>query len=158
MDDGASPERRFSEAAAVGMGIDLEIATLAKTLAHARALPSAAALSVNVSPALVLDLRLGELLKEYRDERTIVLEITEREAVEDYGVLREAISRIPVPVQWAIDDAGAGYSSLRHIVELRPHHVKLDRGLINDIALDPARQAMVAGLLHFSNAIGAGRS
>ena len=32
--------------------------------------------------------------------------------------------------------------------------MKLDRALIADIALDPARQALVAGLLHFSKALG----
>jgi EAL domain-containing protein (putative c-di-GMP-specific phosphodiesterase class I) len=40
----------------------------------------------------------------------------------------------------AIDDAGAGYSSFRHIVELRPDFVKLDFGLVRSIEDDPARQ------------------
>jgi EAL domain-containing protein (putative c-di-GMP-specific phosphodiesterase class I) len=60
--------------------------------------------------------------------------------------------------QWAgeartVDDAGAGYVSLRHIIELRPRHVKLDRGLITGIRADPIRRAPVAGMLHFAGAI-----
>ncbi len=52
----------------------------------------------------------------------------------------------------AIDDAGAGFSSLRHILELRPAYVKLDRSLVPDVDRDPARQALVAGMQHFAAA------
>lgn len=152
-DDGVAPDVHFAEAAAVGLGIELEIATLRSALASATALPADAFLSVNVSPALVLDrTRLEMVLRDA--ERAIVLEITEREPVDDYAALRTAISTVVAPLRWAIDDAGAGYASLRHILELRPQFVKLDRELIAGIALDPARQALVAGLLHFSEAVG----
>lgn len=152
-DDGVTPDVHFAEAAAVGLGLELEVATLHAALTSATALPSHAFLSVNVSPALVLDRKRLELV--LRDaERAIVLEITEREPVDDYAELRSAISTIVAPLRWAIDDAGAGYASLRHILELRPQFVKLDRQLIAGIALDPARQALVAGLLHFSEAVG----
>jgi EAL domain-containing protein (putative c-di-GMP-specific phosphodiesterase class I) len=55
---------------------------------------------------------------------------------------------------WAVYDAGAGYASLRHIIELRPRYVKLDRGLVTGINADPIRQALVAGMLHFASSIG----
>ena len=152
-DDGVAPDVHFAEAAAVGMGIEIELATLRSALAAAAPLPRDTFLSVNVSPALVLDrTRLEVVLRDA--ERAIVLEITERDPVDDYAALRTAISTIVAPLRWAIDDAGAGYASLRHIIELRPQFVKLDRQLITGIALDPARQALVAGLLHFSRAVG----
>ena len=47
-----------------------------------------------------------------------------------------------------------GLCEPRHILELRPHFVKLDRALIANVADDPARQALFAGLLHFSQALG----
>jgi len=50
----------------------------------------------------------------------------------------------------AVDDAGAGYSGLRHILELRPQFVKLDLSLVRHVDTDPARQAMVAGMAHFA--------
>ena len=50
----------------------------------------------------------------------------------------------------AIDDAGAGFSSLRHILETSPAWVKLDIGLVRGVDTDPARQALVAGLVHFA--------
>jgi EAL domain-containing protein (putative c-di-GMP-specific phosphodiesterase class I) len=53
-----------------------------------------------------------------------------------------------------VDDAGAGFASLRHILELRPTFVKLDRWLVADLQSDDARQAMIVGLRHFSRATG----
>jgi PAS domain S-box-containing protein len=152
-DDRCLPEGRFAQATASGLGIELEQATLLAILDAARDLPAGGFLSVNVSPAFILDgSRLQEALADV--PRSVVLEITERERVDDYAELRAAISRIGIPLRWAIDDAGAGFASLRHILELRPQFVKLDRGLIAGIALDPIRQALAAGLLHFSHALG----
>jgi EAL domain-containing protein (putative c-di-GMP-specific phosphodiesterase class I) len=50
----------------------------------------------------------------------------------------------------AVDDAGAGYTSLSHILELHPDFVKLDISLVRDIDTNPARQAMIAGMCHFA--------
>ncbi len=50
----------------------------------------------------------------------------------------------------AVDDAGAGFASLRHILELDPAFVKLDISLIRGIDRDPAKQALVAGMRHFT--------
>ena len=153
--DGTAPDARFAQAIAVGLGMEFEVATLGAALRAAQALPTREAyLSVNVSPALVLEgARLGAVLSAAGD-RQVVLEITEREPVDDYGLLRAAISQIGLSLRWAVDDAGAGYANLRNILELRPQYVKLDRTLVAGIALDPARQALVAGLLHFSEALG----
>lgn len=95
---------------------------------------------------------LTEVLREAT--RPIVLELTEREPIDDYTAVREAIAGLDAAVDWAIDDAGAGYASLRHIIELRPRYVKLDRGLVTGINADPIRQALVAGMLHFASSIG----
>ena len=53
-------------------------------------------------------------------------------------------------VRLAVDDAGAGFASLRHILELDPAFVKLDISLIRGIDRDPAKQALVAGMRHFA--------
>lgn len=146
--DGARPDRRFADAAAVGLGLELESATLAAALGAARDLPSDAFVSLNVSPDLVLaGDRLAVLLAE--PPRSIVLEITEHMPVADYPALRRALEALG-PVRFAIDDAGAGYSSFRHIVELGPEFVKIDIGLVRAIERDPARQAFVAGMVYFA--------
>jgi PAS domain S-box-containing protein len=151
--DGSPPERRFSDAEAIGLGIEFETATLRMAVDAAEALPGGVPLSVNVSPAYVTGHgAVADLVA--RSSRPMVLEITEREPIEDYGAFREAVAGLDVAVDWAVDDAGAGYASLRHIIEIRPRFVKLDRGLVADINADPIRQALVMGMLHFANSIG----
>lgn len=147
--DGSPPDRVFAEAAACGLGRDLELATLAIALETAKRLPAEAWLSVNVSPELVLaggDLR--NLLA--RAGRPIVVEMTEHAPSADYPALRAALGALGDHVRTAVDDAGAGYSSFRHIVELEPDFVKIDIGLVRTIDRDRARQAFVAGLDYFS--------
>jgi PAS domain S-box-containing protein len=150
--DGSPPEGRFADAATVGLGIELETAALGAALEHARRLPDGLCLSLNVSPRFALD--HGSLAKVLgRAGRRLVLELTEREPIDDYAALRASIAQLEL-VDWAVDDAGAGYASLRHIIELRPRYVKLDRGLVTGINADPIRQALVTGMLHFASSIG----
>jgi PAS domain S-box-containing protein len=150
--DGVAPDRRFDDAHTIGLGVELEMATLSAALEAARTLPADASLSVNLSPRLVMQqARLAPLLR--RSERPLILEVTEREPIDDYVAFRRAVKRLG-GVAWAVDDAGAGYASLRHIIELRPDYVKLDHGLVSAIPSDPIRQALVAGMLHFATSIG----
>lgn len=147
--DGIPPDRVFADAAACGLGGDLELATLDAALAAAERLPPDAWLSLNVSPDLVLTgTELRTLLG--RTSRPLVVEMTEHAPVADYPALRAALATLGDHVRTAVDDAGAGWSSFRHIVELEPDFVKLDIGLVRAIERDRARQAFVAGLDYFS--------
>ena len=57
-------------------------------------------------------------------------------------------------VRLAIDDAGAGFASLKHIVRLLPEFIKLDLFLIRNIHEDPVKRAVVAGMLGVASQIG----
>lgn len=138
----------FAAAARVGLGLELEIVTLRAALAAAKALPPEAFVSLNVSPELMLSGRLAELLAG--EKREVVLEITEHVAISDYVVLRRSLIGLGTRVRLAVDDAGAGFASFRHILELAPDFVKLDIDLVRGIDTDPARQALVAGMTHFA--------
>ena len=153
-DDGSSPELRFAEASAVGRGFDLELATLACALDSASHLPDDVYVSLNVTPGLLSPGTGGlqSLLESAPCQ--VVLEITEREAIDDYDVVRSALSGFVPTVRLSIDDAGAGFASLRHVVMLQPDFVKLDRTWVSGIHVEPTKQAMVAGLVHFANATG----
>lgn len=153
-DDGSTPQERFMLAASVGLGGALEEATLRAALRDAQALPADAWLSLNVSPTMILTAQPLAGLVE-RAGRRVVLEITEHAAVGDYALFRQAFAAFPRGVDLAIDDAGAGYASFRHILELRPRYVKLDRGLIRSIERDAARLALIAGLVQSARASGA---
>ncbi len=151
--DGANPEVMFAEAARVDLGVQLEMATLEVALTAAEALPPAAWLNLNASPELIL---AGEPLRSRlaTSSRRLVVEVTEQSAITDYPAFRAAMVALGPNVEFAVDDAGTGFASLRHIVELRPAFVKLDRSLIAGIESDEARQAMVVGLCHFARVTG----
>lgn len=149
----ASPDGVFAAAARLGIGLEFEAATLGAALGEAMLLPEQGDLHLNVSPDLVLaGTALSAVLRS--SGRPVVLEITEHREIADYGALRAALERLPQPVRVAVDDAGAGFASLHHILELRPTSVKLDRSLVADVDADRARQALVAGLTHFATRTG----
>lgn len=151
--DGSQPDRRFIEAESVGMALRLEAATLTVALGALPLMPAGAALAINVSPAMILERRvLKRLLDPIREP--IILEVTEHRPIQDYEAVRQALWDLPGTVGLAIDDAGAGFASLRHVIELRPEYVKLDRGLIAGLDRDYARRAVVAGMVQFARTAG----
>jgi EAL domain-containing protein (putative c-di-GMP-specific phosphodiesterase class I)/CheY-like chemotaxis protein len=147
--DGTRPDLRFAEAEAVGLGPEFELATIRRALAAGASLPSDAFLSINVSPGFVLtgDRRFRQLIKAFG--RPLVLELTEHVPIDDYSLVRKALAKLG-DVGIAVDDAGAGYASLRHILELRPTFAKLDISLVRGIDQDELRQAIAAGFGYFA--------
>jgi PAS domain S-box-containing protein len=152
-DDGTRPDLTFGAARLAGLGTALEAATLRVSLAAADDLPPGPWVSLNVSPALVLEDGLLEDILRTRT-RPVVLEMTEHELIEDYVALRTALERLGPDVRVAVDDAGAGVANFRHLVELRPDVVKMDISLVRDINADVTRQALAVGLLHFARSTG----
>jgi len=149
--DGRPPDVVFTEAGSAGVGLELEAATLLRTIDAAQGLPVGPWLGLNVSAAMILDGgTLGRLLK--RRTRPIVLEITEHEAISDYGAVRAAVTLLGPDVRLAVDDAGAGVANFTHIVELRPDFVKIDASLVAGVNSDLTRQALIVGLHHFAQA------
>ncbi|MGZ6273902.1 MAG: EAL domain-containing protein [Candidatus Limnocylindrales bacterium] len=147
--DGMRPDLRFAEAHAAGMGVRLETACIREQLEASSSLPPGTWLSLNVSPALATAV-VPLISSLERADRDIVLEITEHVEIDDYRPLLAALDFVRGRARLAIDDAGAGYAGLRHILEIRPQFVKLDISLVRHIDTDPARQAMVAGMAHFA--------
>ncbi|MDP9482382.1 MAG: EAL domain-containing response regulator [Chloroflexota bacterium] len=152
-DDGTRPEVRFEEAVEVGLGPDFELASIRAALDGGVRLPGDAFLSINVSPGFVLegDRTFRRLVKG--STRPLVLELTEHVPIDDYPRVRDALAMLG-DVGLAVDDAGAGYASLRHILELRPTYAKLDISLVRGIDEDDLRQALAAGLQYFAQKVG----
>ena len=112
-------------------------------------------LSVNVSAAAVCDRRMAGILEGVPGHR-IVLEITEHVRVADYERLHRALDRLRVNgFRVAVDDAGAGFAGLQHILRLRPDIIKLDLSLTQGIDVDPIRRALGLSLVGFARDIGA---
>lgn len=150
-DDGVRPDLRFIEAHTCGFGVQLEAACAIAAVEAARRLPAGLWLSLNFSPAAVLDGCVTDIVAAC--DRPSAIEITEHTKISDYRAVLAAV-RACGPVKLSVDDAGAGYASLRHILELQPDTVKLDVALVRGIDTDPARQALVAGMCHFTTQTG----
>lgn len=107
-------------------------------------IPDGQYLALNLSPRVVFDLseRAGDL--EQVDLGRLVLELTEETAVDYYPALPTRLAPLrALGLRVAIDDAGAGYSSLLPIVELQPDIIKIDKSLIGGIAADHPRRSAI---------------
>ena len=151
------PDRWFAEAEQVGLGVELDLLAVEIALVAAEQLPARGYVSINVTPAALQSPSLQELLgaAALPGER-LVVEITEHVSVEDYQTLRQPLEALrAMGVRLAVDDAGAGYASFRHILRLRPEFIKLDQEITRDIQLDPARRALAAAVVMFALDVGA---
>jgi EAL domain-containing protein (putative c-di-GMP-specific phosphodiesterase class I) len=151
--EGRGPDDWFAEAAAVGLGIDLELAAVRAAVRGLKHLPPEVYLAINVSPEVLLSGRLTSIMEEIPPGR-IVLEVTEHAIIRDFVEFRQALAPLRGRVRIAIDDAGAGYSGLRHILDIRPDIIKLDMSLTRGIDKDPARTALGSALITFAAQIG----
>lgn len=149
-----SPDQWFHAAHEVGVGLDLELHAIENALAALDRFPRPVSLGINSSAELILSGRLAPLLHDV-DVKRIMIEITEHATVSDYDALVRALHPLrELGAGLAIDDAGAGYASMRHILNLKSDVIKLDMSLTRDIDSDPSRRALARGLISFAHDIG----
>ncbi|HUY21110.1 MAG TPA: EAL domain-containing protein [Acidimicrobiales bacterium] len=143
------PDAWFADAKACGLGVELEVAALRSALGQLNRLPPGLYLSLNASADTLMSQEFRAAVAGAPAER-IVLELTEHDSVDDYGALQATIEELRAHgVRLAVDDAGAGFSSFRHILNLRPDIIKLDIALTRGIDADPARRALGSAMLTF---------
>lgn len=144
------PDQWFAEAVELELGVQLELTAIQQALQGLDRIPAHAYLSVNASHRAAMTPRLLETLGP-RAHRVMV-EITEHEPISDYPRLGAALAALRARgTRVAIDDAGAGFASLRHTLQLAPDHVKLDISLTRSIDTDRARRAMASALISFAD-------
>lgn len=148
-----APDRCFEQAAEVGLGVDLELAAAKSAVRDFAALPPECYLAINLSPAALLDERLSPALAG-GDPHRLVLEITEHAAIEDYAEFARVLAPLRARgMKLAVDDVGAGFASMRHILRLRPDIIKLDISLTRNIDADTGAAALAAALVTFGEKI-----
>jgi EAL domain-containing protein (putative c-di-GMP-specific phosphodiesterase class I) len=152
-----SPEVWFDDAASVGYGPELEFLAMETALDAAARLPAHLYVSVNLSPQACLDPRLHGIVQDSQVQPArIVLELTERTAVDDYEHLAAALARQRSSgLRIAVDDACAGFASMRHILQLQPELIKLDRHIVAGIDGNHGQRALCAAMVEFATQIGA---
>jgi EAL domain-containing protein (putative c-di-GMP-specific phosphodiesterase class I)/CheY-like chemotaxis protein len=149
------PDAWFAEAHEVGLGPELELFAVRLACERAEAIPEGMFMAVNVSPVTTERPELLQLLEGCPVDH-IVLEVTEHARVEDYPRFRVAIERVrELGASLAVDDAGAGFASLRHILELDAELIKLDGSLTQSLEADPRRRSLAAALIEFGRESGA---
>ena len=147
------PDQWFAEAVRLELGIQLELTAIREALNALPKLPPDVYLSVNASHHAAMSPDLPAILDAAGPR--IVVEITEHEAVEDYGPLLRSLDTLRASgCRVAIDDAGAGYASLRHTLQLAPDIVKVDISLTRDIDSDRGRRALASALISFADEMG----
>ncbi len=144
------PEVWFREAHEIGLGVRLELNAILTALEGLREVEGDFYVSLNVSPQTVISGEIAGYLDAVAPER-LVLEITEHAHVEDYAALRDRLAPLRrMGMRIAVDDAGAGYASMRHVLAISPDIIKLDMTLTRSIDSDSPRRALAAALIAFA--------
>jgi EAL domain-containing protein (putative c-di-GMP-specific phosphodiesterase class I) len=148
------PNQWLAEAARIGLGTELEFAIVRQACAGFGSIPSDLALAVNLSPTAILSPGFDSLFRGLPVHR-IIVEVTEHEAIENYRDVEHALEPLRRSgLRLAVDDAGAGYSSFKHVLYLKPNLIKLDMSLIRAVNRDAGRRALAAAFTQFGKVMG----
>jgi EAL domain-containing protein (putative c-di-GMP-specific phosphodiesterase class I) len=146
---GMAPDVVFEQAHSIGLGHRLELLALERAADHL--LQVGGYVAMNVSPATLLTPECGDLLGRLPLER-VLLELSEHDQVEDYDALTTTLAPFRAAgLRLAIDDVGAGFSSLRHIVVTDPDVLKIDRSIVSGLDTDPVLSKLVQSLVEFGH-------
>jgi EAL domain-containing protein (putative c-di-GMP-specific phosphodiesterase class I) len=147
------PDRCFADAHLIGEGDHLEMLALSRAADHIAKVSGY--VTMNVSPATLLTPACAQLIHRLPLHR-IVLELSEHDPVDDYDRLKAVLTPLrSAGMRLAIDDVGAGFSSLRHIVITAPDVIKLDRSIVTGIAADAVLPVVTRSLVDLAAATGA---
>jgi len=147
------PDVTLAAAGRLGVRHDLEVACWA-AISEAGTPPAGRLLFINVAPDALGHPGLLELAAQLPER--LVIELTEQDAVQNTAQLRERLRPwIARGALVAVDDAGAGFTSLEYVADLRPDFLKLCRGMVTGVDLDPSRQAVLRATVAFAREGGA---
>ena len=144
------PDLWFARAARLGVATQLELAAIERALALLDRVPARWHVAVNAAPAVLATGGVARLL-DRADASRVVVEVTEHAEVDDYDRVGAALDDLRrMGVRIAVDDVGAGFSSFRHVLNLRPDILKVDRSLVRGCDGDGMRRAMVESIVGFA--------
>jgi EAL domain-containing protein (putative c-di-GMP-specific phosphodiesterase class I) len=152
-----NPYILFDAAVESNLLFELDRLCRKKALQNARGIKAEHKLFINCLPSMVLDPDFrDDFLKSLLDELllnpfNIVFEITEREAIENYELFNKAVQYYKdLGFAIAVDDTGAGFSSLETVVELKPNFIKLDISLVRGIEKNILKQELIRAIQSLS--------
>jgi len=155
-----SPANLFPLAEQTGLLYKLEKTARELALTSLTSLPSDYKLFINTNPQVINDPEFvpGQTKKLINSlglsPRNIVFEITERTSIKDFASFRQTLEHYRSQGYLiAVDDAGAGYSSLQSIAELCPDFIKMDMSLIREIDKSRTKKALVETFVSFAEKV-----
>src|SRR3954452_17322806 len=147
------PDVTLAAAARSGLRHDLEVACWA-AMSEAGEPPEGRLLFVNVAPDALGHPGLAKLADQL--PQRLVIELTEQDAIQYIKRIRERLKPwIARGALVAVDDAGAGFTSLEYVAEIRPDFLKLCRGMVTGIDQDASRHAVLRATVAFAREVGA---
>jgi EAL domain-containing protein (putative c-di-GMP-specific phosphodiesterase class I) len=148
-----SPDIWFAQASQVNLGEELEMLAIKSAIKGIDEFNLDTYIAINTSPAYVLNGAVARALQGVNLER-IILEITEHAPIENYPDFRKALEPLRKQgLRIAIDDAGSGYSSFQHVLELEADIIKLDITLTQNINSNHRKYLLATALCAFSKSI-----
>mgnify|MGYP000135284043 CR=1 FL=1 len=151
-----NPEAWFSAARQHGKAAELEAVALRTALKARAELPANCFLTVNVSPELLTTETIRSVWREEGKLGGLIVELTEQTPIDSYVDLEPDLNQLRAAgALIAVDDAGAGYAGLRHLLALRPSLIKIDRDLVQDVDRDEAKRALIGMLGAFASRVDA---
>lgn len=154
-----SPLTLFAAARHHGMLTELEMLCRSRAISRFCALELPGKLFLNISPESLLEQQhysggtLAMLETSGLTPDRVVIELTEQAPIDDVTLLHSALHHYRnMGFSIALDDLGAGYSSLRLWSELHPEYVKIDRHFIDGIHQDPVKREFVSSILQMAKA------
>jgi EAL domain-containing protein (putative c-di-GMP-specific phosphodiesterase class I) len=148
-----TPREWFADATELGVGPDLELAAVRSALSYLTAFPPKTRLSINVSAAVAITDEFFDLVAPVAER--LIIELTEHDPVDDYEQLVEALSQLrTMGALIAIDDVGAGFTTLRNIIRLAPDILKLDLSLTQAVERDSGSRALTSALVGYAGSTG----
>ena len=143
----------FAQAHRCGLGYALEAKAIAAALATPGR-PPGTYLTVNLSPSSLLSDEVLRVLPDRLDG--LVIEITENELVSGDPAINDALAALRARgARLAVDDTGAGYAGLTHVMRLQPDIIKLDRALTTGVDTDPAKAPLISSFVRYARDIDA---
>ncbi|RNL48774.1 EAL domain-containing protein [Arthrobacter oryzae] len=151
-----NPETWFATARTYGKSEQLEAAALRTALAERPNLPVNSFMTLNVSPDLLATESIREVWRNAGNLGGLVIVLTEQAPIESYVELEPDLNQLRAAgAMIAVDDAGAGYAGLRHLLTLRPALIKIDRALVQDVDRDEAKRALISMMGTFASRVDA---
>jgi EAL domain-containing protein (putative c-di-GMP-specific phosphodiesterase class I) len=148
------PNLWFAAAWQEDYGRELEHVAIENAIAGFR--PELGYLAINATPRALIDSGIRQLLTDAQRNipLRIVVELSESQTISDYGLVRTVVTELrQIGVTLSIDDLGAGFSSLLHVLELEPESLKIDIRFVSQVPADHRYNAIVAAIVAMAKAL-----